>query len=152
VKRRGQVQEPFWLDLLRDWLRALQATFDAELRAGRLQLDAQLGNASFHEDVAEEAKLALKLLCSAGERVDCTRVRPLSPAAGRPHLTLPIAGPQRAPGGRARPGEQRRLPQLPDRLGQPGPDDVPRVAGGHEPQAARLGLLGQLHQRRGDPG
>lgn len=73
VKRKGKVQEQFWLDLLRDWLQDLQTKFDMDFKSENVQIDAQLGNVTFRDDAKDETKLALKLMCSFGEQVDCTR-------------------------------------------------------------------------------
>lgn len=75
VKRKGKVQEQFWLDLLQDWLLGIQQKFDNDMNNSLIMIDSEMGNVSFGSNVQEEAKLALKLLCSYGENTDCRRVR-----------------------------------------------------------------------------
>uniref|UniRef100_A0A914UMC9 SSD domain-containing protein n=1 Tax=Plectus sambesii TaxID=2011161 RepID=A0A914UMC9_9BILA len=81
---KNKPTEPFWLDLLRDWLASYQEEFDKAVKNGTVNMaTGQFTNASNKEEISKEVFVARRLICSYGDKYDCAgrigRVRLVHP-------------------------------------------------------------------------
>ncbi|KAI6171989.1 Protein patched-like protein 1 [Aphelenchoides besseyi] len=71
IKVNGKPSEPYWMEMMRAWLLSLQSEFDSAMKLGLIN---QVNGTFNPEDrqVTDDMRLARRLICSYGEKYNCT--------------------------------------------------------------------------------
>lgn len=70
IKVKGHPSEEYWMSLMRTWLRSIQKDLDNAIIKG--DVNAITGELKAGSKVTDEAKIAKLLVCSYGNRYNCT--------------------------------------------------------------------------------